>query len=325
METIDLAPWYSFALKLIPATARQTTWLVRDMKQIVLIGYSPADKKAWPTGGLGDTLVDLDPRHGVFPNHVMSPLLSTACFLPSEDQPAFLTDVRDNILGSFPGCRPRRHNALDKNISADAATLLLRTRRIFLRPSVAPMLSDPEAFDPSKHLALIYNYWAFSAIMSFLIENNTSWTEKTLDAFRRSLLEKLLRRSAGVCGARTDFPTSLPTTAIAQLGLYFQICAHAADARLRDILTSCVKEQRDESTATALSLPDLQWTVSTICSLMPLPHNEVYHSYNEETNHIGLYQNCFVRGKDPKGLHPDPGSPIMWEYIGRAVAQKCAE
>lgn len=71
-----------------------------------------------------------------------------------------------------------------------------------------------------------------------------------------------------------------------------------------------------------MSNEEVNWTVAVIRSLVPLPHNEIYQSYHPEKNPIGLYQNSFVRGLDPKGLTPDVNSPVLWDYIGTTIARR---
>ena len=82
------------------------------MKELYLLGYSPADKDAWPQGNLVGQLQPLDIRHGVCPNLVMTPLLSAACKLPKKHQVKFLEYIKGHILDT--GKNHRRYNEILK-------------------------------------------------------------------------------------------------------------------------------------------------------------------------------------------------------------------
>jgi hypothetical protein len=83
-----------------------------------------------------------------------------------------------------------------------------------------------------------------------------------------------------------------------------------------------VRELRECSAKGEIADDELDWVVSVLRSVVPLPHNEVYQAYRKGTNPIGKYQACFVSCKDPGKLTEETGSRLMWQYVGEGIAQR---
>lgn len=154
------------------------------MKNLYLLGYAPADKRAWPHGGLSTDLEALDLRHGVAPNLVMTPILSAACHMASDKQTAFLAYVRKHILEGDENRRHRRYNVLRKNVGKETSELDDHVGKLFAwkRDSQTDE-GEAERFDPDRNICLVFSYWAVSALFSYLIEREIKWTKKELKAF----------------------------------------------------------------------------------------------------------------------------------------------
>ena len=298
------------------------------MKRLHLLGYAPADKEAWPHGGMSEKLESLDIRHGVAPNLVMTPILSAACHLEATQQPAFLDYVRRHILEGDENKRHRRYNVLTQNVGKTESEIDGQVQKLFgwdAEPGEAAADASTGLFSPSEELCLVFSYWAASALFSYLIERERRWTKKDLKTFGHSLLKEAHRRAPQDLAAQLGLPKKLPERDIPRLGLYFRLCVQGNEADVRPVLEACVRELRDCSRKSETSDAEVSWIVSVMRSLIPLPHNEVYQGYKKDTNPIGKYQACFVSCQDPKDLKIEPDSQLMWRYVGEAIAKKLLE
>jgi hypothetical protein len=298
------------------------------MKRLHLLGYAPADKEAWPHGGLSEKLEALDLRHGVTPNLVMTPILSAACHLEASHQPAFLDYVRTHILEGDENKRHRRYNVLTRNVDKAKSDIDEQVEKLFdwdSKREKAAADASGSLFDPAKELCLVFSYWAVSALFSYLIERERRWTKKDLKTFGHSFLTEAIRQTLPDLAVQLGLPKKLPKRDIPRLGLYFRICTQGKEADVRRVLEACVRELRDCSQKSETSDAEVSWIVSVIRSLVPLPHNEVYQGYKKDTNPIGKYQACFASCQDPKDLKVQPDSQLMWRYVGEAIAKKLLE
>jgi hypothetical protein len=250
----------------------------------------------------------------------MTPVLSAACYLPATLRAEFIEDVREHVLEGGRGRAPRRFNVLANPISAGETPIRDDTCALFSWPPTAGEVG--QRFVPGKDLGLVFNSWAVLALLSFIIEREDRWTKGDLSRFGESFLAKLVRRARGRLGPDISFPATPPKNDIPQLGLLFRVFTYAPEADVRDLLTACVREQREESRAIDISDNELDWVLGTLHSLVPLPHNEVYQTYHESKNPVGKWQDSFVRGADPENLIECTTGPLLWQHAGRAIAAK---
>jgi len=293
------------------------------MKNLYLLGYAPAKKNAWPHGGLTEDLEALDLRHGVAPNLVMTPILSAACHLESDNQAAFLAYVRKHILEGDENRKHRRYNVLCKNVGKEASELDDRVRNLFAwKRNGQTDTGENGRFDPDRNICLVFSYWAVSAIFSYLIEGAKSWTKKELKKFGRSFLSEVWKGIELNPSSDLVLPPRQPENDIPRLGVYFRICTKGSDERVQGALRAAVRELRVASRGGKMAEGELEWVVSVLRSLVPLPHNEIYQGYKEDTNPIGKYQACFMCCEDPRQMKEEPNSSLMWRYVGEAIAKK---
>lgn len=292
------------------------------MKRLLLFGYAPADKDAWPHGGLSKTLEALDLRHGVAPNLVMTPILSAACHLPADRQPEFLAYVRKHVLEGDENKKHCRYNVLSQNVGKVESEIDADVRRLFAWDTAKGKARTDEAFDPAEAVCLVFSYWAASALFSHLIEREERWKKGDLKTFGRSFLGEVIKRATPALAQKLKLPKTLPRRDIPRLGLYFRICTQGTDAEVRPLLVECVRELRECSAKRGIADDELDWVVSVLRSVVPLPHNEVYQGYRKGTNPIGKYQACFVGCQDPDKLTEEGGSRLMWQYVGEGIAQR---
>lgn len=298
---------------------QQDPLLVKDgLKSLLLLGYAPAAKAAWPQGELSGKLEALDLRHGVSPNLVMTPMLSAACYLPTSVQPRFLAYVKEQVLGAGASRNHCRYNVLSNNVGTASSEIDDCVREIF-----GSRLEGQKQFNPSRTLVLVFSFWAASALFSYLIEGEVKWTKSDLKQFGTKLLKEVRKHAAPKLAEQLNLSSKLPRNVIPRLGLYFRICTAGEEEEVRHILRKCVDEIRRSCSGRSEFVDDqLDWVVSALRSIVPLPHNEVYQNYRKGTNPIGKYQACFVNCQDPKLLAESAKSELMWEYIGSAVARR---
>lgn len=293
------------------------------MKNLYLLGYAPAEKSAWPHGGLTKNLEALDLRHGVAPNLVMTPILSAACHVAPGKQAAFLAYVRKHILEGDENRKHRRYNVLCKNVGTEVSKLDDHVRKLFAwRRDSQTDASEDERFDPDKNICLVFSYWAVSALFSYLIEGEKKWTKKELKTFGGSFLSEVWKGIEQRQPAELVLPPRRPKNDIPRLGVYFRICTQGSDERMRGMLRAVVRELRDASRGEDMVEGELEWIISVLRSLVPLPHNEIYQGYKEDTNPVGKYQACFMCCEDPKQMKTESNSSLMWRYVGDAIAKK---
>ena len=281
------------------------------MKELYLLGYSPANKDAWPQGKLDEQLQALDIRHGVCPNLVMTPLLSAACKLPKKHQVKFLEYVERHILDT--GETNHRFNVLSKNVGGDPdSTLDAKVKKLFGKKT-----SDAEK---SNRIFLVFSYWATTALMSYLIQGRKQWSKKDLRDFGKTFIEAVKEDSnlKDIFG----LPERLPRNIIPRHGLLFRILTTGEDQLVNELLGQAINRIRNSSDQSSLSEQKTATVVANIRAIIPIPHNEVYQNYRTGSNPIGKYQACFVECKDSKELSVNTSSKLMWEHVGMAIAKK---
>ncbi len=292
------------------------------MKRLLLFGYAPTDKEAWPHGGLRKTLEALDLRHGVAPNLVMTPILSAACHLPAVFQPEFLAYLRKHVLEGDGRKKHCRYNVLTRNVGTVESEIDADVRRLFAWRTEGREGRVDERFNPEGAVCLVFSYWAASALFSHLIEREERWEQVDLRTFGTSLLREFIKRAAPAVAQRLKLPKRLPRRDIPRLGLYFRICTQGTEAEVRPLLIDCVRELRECSAKGGIADDELDWVVSVLRSVVPLPHNEVYQGYRKGTNPIGKHQACFISCQDPDTLTEEVGSRLMWQYVGEGIARR---
>jgi hypothetical protein len=268
------------------------------MRNLYLVGMSPPPDKVphidpYPSGALGTSLVALDPRHGVFPNLVTAPLLSTLYHLHSDSvlfQEFFLQamDLMEDIS-------PRRLNVLKKPVGTkfemDENTLALLAR-----------------INPEKDLWLVFGYWSISALVMFLLQGKTDFTPGEVSGFSK----KFLRAAIQIARPSDLLPHKLPARLAPLPGSYFRPCSNPDPDGTGEVsvLRRTVGRWVGDSAVIAR-------IVATLRSLVPLPHNEAYQMYP-----FGKVQNCFMLAVDPthhRGVTPPE---VFWRFMGERIKER---
>jgi hypothetical protein len=292
------------------------------LKRLSVLGYAPAEKEAWPFGGLPSRLEPLDPRHGAFNNHIMTPLMATVCFLKGDERLPFIDQVLNDILAdASTGGVKRRFNVLDRNTDTSVAAVL--------DDRVRGMLHDgPDSIEPTREVWLTIGRPAISALVSHLIEGRNAWSKLHINTFNRQFFGVLMRQFRERASPLTSSP-GVPDEGkgIAQIGVYFRLCESLSRQEARDTLSDSIAEYRrlyppDQAHDEVL---DSGRVVAILESLVPLPHDEIYRSYKVVVNPIGFRQDIFLQARDQAELRGPPASPgteLFWRRIGQAIAAR---
>jgi hypothetical protein len=269
------------------------------MRNLYLVGMSPPPNKVphvdpYPSGSLGTLLAPLDPRHGVFPNLVTAPLLSTLYHLHSDSvlfQQFFL-----QTMALMEDNSPRRLNVLKKPVGT---TFEMDDRALDLLTHI----------DPEKDLLLIFGYWSISALVMYLLQGKTDFTPKEVNSFSK----KFLRTAIQIARPHNLLPHKLPARRAPLPGSYFRLCSNpdpdgtGAVSVLQQTVAKWVQDQAKIANI-----------VATLRSLVPLPHNEAYQMYP-----FGKVQNCFMLAVDPsrhQGVTPPP--EVFWRFMGKRIMER---
>jgi hypothetical protein len=247
------------------------------------------------SGSLGANLVPLDPRHGVFPNHVMTPLLSTLVFLRNDPALAtrFLTEQVPVLLDD---CSPRRFNVLK----------MPEGQRRTLDPVSVDRL---RTLNPTNDLWLVFGYEAIASLVYHLLTEHTSFEFADADKVSKTFLGKVLE---GVRDLNL-IPFGLPVRRTPLPGVYFRLLAAVGlDApRIAAQISATVAEMGKTGC-------DAKRITGVLRSIVPLPHDEAYK--NKPT---GKFQNCFMLCCDPS-QHKNCANPptVFWKYMGQRIAER---
>lgn len=279
------------------------------MRTLYLMGMAPPIEKVpqltteardtmpRPSGRLGRTLVALDPRHGVFPNHVMTPLMATLYHLRScaADADNFLQHQLPDILDDESG---RRLNVLK----------MPEGRNLAISAACKDMVD--EKLDTSSHLLLVFGYWSISSLVFYTLTGRPTFSETEVDAMSRAFLKGVLDK----LGNRNEYaPFGLPKKRTPRPGVYFRLltCSDTTTANVTEAITATVEQLRESGC-------DAERVTRLYRSIVPLPHDEAYK--NKPT---GKFQNCFMLGSDPEHHAQIPAPPqVFWRHIGSTIARR---
>ena len=267
------------------------------MKKLLLAGKAPPKFKKrkttpFPSGDLTG-LVALDPRHGVFPNLVATPLLATVMAFFEDGNDEQLLKILEQARAIVADDSPRRFNVLCK---PDGKTLQLDC-----------MLAERLArHDPENEIWLVFKYSTVNALIIFLLTGETEFTRKHLDDFGERFLSAAL--SAPGCELR------MPERRTTQAGVLFRLLADedpkgiGAVSHLRHAIRKISPKK------------DIEHLLKILRSFIPLLHNEAY-----DQPVVGLAQNRFMTAVDLRPNSPEFGAvppDPYWRFIGNAIKRR---
>ncbi len=267
------------------------------LKDLYFVGKAlPEDKDRhntpFPSGSLTD-LVPLDPRHGVFPNLVATPLISTVMAFYDEGDVENALKVLDQAKEIFRDETPRRLNVLAKPIG----------NRLRLGQDIPALLQN---FAPEQTLWLVFKHSPIYALCTYLLTGKDEFTEGDLSSYGA----ELLRRCTEAPGCTFELPVNKNT----QVGLFFRLCTdedpdgHGVTAFLR----YAVQQMAPNGNVNRI--------IAVLRSFVPLLHNDAY-----DKTPIGLIQARFMAGKDFPPVCPNdhqPAPDVYWRFIGKVIKRR---
>ena len=220
--------------------------------------------------------------------------MATLLHLPKSHVLSFVEQIKTHSLRvTSPALPVQRYNVLQSNIHKTDLAALDEKIRIFLSPGNGE-------FNPSTELWVTMGYSAISAVFSHLVEGEKEWAYKDLSMFNRRFLGKLLSEAKKCKVLGVAFPPGkMPSSKIAKTGLYLRLCSMPWDdnqgissSDVETLLRATLERFWKIHSVPKQIRMQKERIVACLRSIVPLPHNEIYQSYSEDGNHIGMYQDA---------------------------------
>lgn len=277
------------------------------MKRIYIIGESLPLKSdgqkrlAHKTNQLSDSLVPMDPRHGVFPNLVMKPLFATAYALHRNGHSAvgrFIESVEEILQDNSP----RRLNVFE-----DRRTKPKKKKSEpkppdqpeFFETSTERLNATLAGFDYEHDLWLVFGHQTNFGLLWWLVDNTAiRRVEKTdIVDFAKTFTNFIC------CASSTTFPNT--DTGSGRVGLLHRLCVGVNN---HVVLRRAIEKLNPKSNSADRITRILRSTI-------PLLHNE---GYQDGSHPIGNAQAHFVRNAIAKPLTGD----LYWQVMGNAISTR---
>ena len=240
------------------------------------------------------SLVPLDPRHGVFPNLVMTPLMATAFHL--HPNASLVAQFMSQVTEILEDTSPRRLNVLQQPTGDENQ----------LHPSVIDILSK---INPHQDLLLVFGYWSVSAIIMYLLQEKTCFRDSDVHHFNNRFLGEALK----LAKPANLLPDRLPECLTPKTGIYFRLCSDPDPEG-----TGMTRILRQTSRKMAFSEDRIEQAIPLLRALIPLPHNEAYDRYP-----YGNAQNSFMLCRDLREQkNIDSPTNVFWRYMGKRIRDR---
>lgn len=285
---------------------------------------------AVPTGGLDCfTTVPLDARHGVFPNHVMTPLLATLFCTEKAKRSTFFekhigpileaslsSKDNDRMFNVFTHPFPERFKPRKNKKEADRQKIKREIcNPVSLDKNVIQLFARPEKNNP---LFIVIGIWPTLGIFYHLITRKEEVKQTELETFGERITAWLNTKMKNYPETQNFLETQKRPPLILRLGLYFRLFNFSETSPvLLDLVNHLVVDHPNPS---ELEQKKVQMIVRSLHSLIPIPHNEAYQ--NKPTGKsMNLYMTCSPDKKSPHGSKSS-SSVLLWQYIGQAIATR---
>lgn len=268
------------------------------LRTLSLIGESLPGQNVVPMGNLRE-LIPLDDRHGVFPNLVAMPLLSTlwSQSKSKDDLLAFWGQVM-SILGK----NDLRLNAFSVSSASGEKNLEFK-----VTPSMVQRLRK---FDTKNELWGVFGYQTAFGIIRYLLTGEEETTKQKIEAFgRRFLIDAL---AAPDSSNKEDQKSMRSKGKCAQIGLLHRFCtAEAVNG------SESISSLRNAIKANTKFPEVIEIHLETIRCLVPLLHNEAYQLVP-----YGKGQAAFVEMTNTNDTNESESPPLYWQIIGEALSRR---
>jgi hypothetical protein len=262
-------------------------------------------RKALKSANLPETLVPLDPRHGVFPNLVMKPLFAAGYSLSqnhSEQLPNFFREMNDVVSDQSV----RRFNVFENR--ATKSKTQRKKKMLNERPmtdifeiSNARLSERIRSFNVQEDLWLVFGHQTNFGLLWWLLEGeDVHRTEKARikDFSARFVTAVGVVSPPHRCGTNGQLS--------GRIGLFHRLCTGADTEK---ILEDAVRTLGPKSSYSTEQISQL------LRATVPLLHNE---GYQDGSNPTGNAQSHFVRYAKGKVAEGD----LYWQVMGNAIAAR---
>lgn len=251
-------------------------------RTLSLVGESLPDGEVVQVGNL-TSLVPLDARHGVYPNLVMTPLLSTLWALREQKGD---TERFWNQIGGLLDSTANRFNVFKKmerpNNSCTVFEILPDTKRRLLD------------FCVDSQLWALFGYQTVFGLIRWVLKGEVTVTKPQIEKFAVTFLS-----AAGV--------QAVPKNLSAQEGVVHRLCTRAdQESNLRKAVL-----------ATTTFPKDAERHLRMFRCFVPLLHNEAYQLVP-----YGLGQANFSMAKDYDHRGSEHAGELYWKVMGKAIATR---
>ena len=266
------------------------------MRTLNLVGESLPSGSPVQVGELVD-LIPLDPRHGVFPNLVMTPLM--ALLHATRASGLGLAEIYEQVQELLENGTRRRFNAFEKDMEYP------NNPEFEILSSTAERLSGMK---PAQELWALFGYQTIFGIVRWLLTGEGRASKRQI----RKFAMRFLASAAEGWSERTALPRAIPKNMSAQEGYMHRLCTgedgdgSGVVAMLRNAIS---KHPADPAK-----------TEEILCKLrafVPLLHNEAYQltPYGVGQANFMLCENWVLN----TGRHPEE---LYWQAMGRSLLKR---
>ena len=266
------------------------------IRTLSLVGESLPDGTAVRVGEL-EALVALDARHGVFPNLVMTPLLSTLWAMNKlrVDTTAFWNQV-EGLLESTQ----HRFNAFSKS-----ALIEPKNPDFVIHPLASKRLSE---FDTASELWGLFGYQTNFGLLRWALTGEDKATKKEIKKFATEFLTVAFTHWTPDVG----FPKVAPHNMCSQEGVLHRLCTQSDPDGTG--VVAMLRHAIEENTVFA---EKVDYYLKVFRCFVPLLHNEAY-----QLAPYGVGQANFALAQDYDLKGTSHATELYWKLMGETLMRR---
>ena len=266
------------------------------MRSLNLVGESLPSGSPVQVGELVG-LIPLDPRHGVFPNLVMTPLMSL--LHATRASGLDIAETYRQVQELLDDGTTRRFNAFKKD--GEYPT----NPEFEILSSTARRLSDMR---PAQELWALFGYQTIFGVVRWLLTGEARASKRQI----RKFAMRFLASAAGGWIERTMLPRAIPKNMSAQEGYMHRLCTDedGDGSGVVAMLRNAISENATDPAKSEEILDKLR-------AFVPLLHNEAYQltPYGVGQANFMLCENWVLNS----GRHPEE---LYWRAMGRSLLKR---